>query len=100
MVKMNNEEIAVKLTENEQRSKSNTRRIEGLERDHETLGRLVTAVEVIATKFENVSDKVDKIDTKVEALESVPSDKWKTFWSCAVSAFISAVITFLVHKFM
>jgi hypothetical protein len=32
MVKMNNEEIAVKLTENEQRSKSNTRRIEGLEK--------------------------------------------------------------------
>lgn len=97
---MNNEEIAVKLTENEQRSKSNTRRIEGLERDHETLNRLVTSVEVIATNIKNMAEKVDKIDTKVEQLEAVPSDRWKNFIGYAMSAVVSAVVTFLVHKFL
>lgn len=97
---MNNEEVAVKITENEQRSKSNTRRIESLERDHGTLNRLVTSVEVIATNMTNMNEKLCKIDSKVEQLEAVPSEKWKTFASCAVSAVISAVITFLVHKFL
>lgn len=97
---MNNEEIAVKITEQEQKTKSNTRRIENLERDQETLNRLVTSVEVIAANIKNMAEKVDKIDGKVEQLEAVPSDRWKTLISCAISAGISAVITFLVHKFL
>jgi hypothetical protein len=60
----------------------------------------VTSVEVIANNMKNMNEKLSKIGAKVEQLEAVPSEKWKTFASCAVSAVISAVITFLVHKFL
>lgn len=97
---MNNEEIAVKLTEVEQRGKSNTHRIDRMEKNQEALNRLATSVEVLATNIKNMAEKVDKIDGKVEQLEAVPSDRWRTLISCAISAGISAVITFLVHKFL
>ena len=68
---MTNEEIAVKITENEQRSKSNTKRLDRLEADHDALSRLATAVEVIATNQSNIAEKVDKIDKKVDQLEAI-----------------------------
>ena len=100
MVNMTDEEIAVKLTEGEQRGKSNTRRIDKLEKDQEVLHRLVTAVEVLVTKQSAMAEKVDKIDDKVSDLEAVPSDRWKSLIGYVVSAAVSALITLLVHKFM
>lgn len=41
---MTQEEIAVKLKETEDRSRSNERRIEGLERDQRALNQLATSV--------------------------------------------------------
>lgn len=96
---MTNEEIAVKLTEEEQRGKSNTHRIDKLEKDQAVLHRLVTAVEVLVTKQTAMAEKVDKIDSKVSALEAVPSDRWKSLIGYIVSAAVSAIITILVHNF-
>ena len=95
---MSNEEIAVKIAEQEHRGKSNTHRIDKLEKDQEVLHRLVTAVEVLVTKQTAMSDKVDKIDSKVSALEAVPSDRWKNLIGYAVSAAVSAIITLLIHN--
>jgi hypothetical protein len=100
MVNMTNEEIAVRLTEHDQRGKSNTHRIDELEKNQEVLHRLVTAVEVLVTKQTNMAEKVDKIDNKVSKLEAVPSDRWKNFVGYVVSAAVSAIITLLVHKFV
>ena len=41
---MTEQEISVKLTETQQRAKSNTRRLEQLEQQHTDLNKLVTAV--------------------------------------------------------
>lgn len=96
---MTNEEIAVKITENEQRSKSNTKRLDRLEADHDALSRLATAVEVIATNQKNMSDKINKIDKKVDQLEAVPSDRWKALIGYIVAAAVSALFTLLIHNF-
>ncbi len=47
---MTEQEISVKLTETEQRAKSNTHRIEKLEQQQKDLNKLVTAVEVLASR--------------------------------------------------
>lgn len=96
---MTNEEIAVKIAEIEQREKSNTKRLDRLQEDHDALSRLATSVEVIATNLKNISAKVDKIDGKVDQLESVPSDRWKSLIGYILSAAVSALITILVHNF-
>ena len=72
------QEATVWLTEMEQHVRGNTRRIEGLERGQETLNRLVTAVEVLATRQENIGDNLQKLSGKLDALESRPQRRWES----------------------
>ena len=65
---MTTEELAVKLEAVEQRSRSNTRRIETLEKTADALNQLITSVQVIAAKA----------DGKVEALEGKPGRRWES----------------------
>lgn len=58
---MTEQEISVKLTETEQRAKSNTRRIEKLEQQQKDLNKLVTAVEVLASREKGVETDVKEI---------------------------------------
>ena len=53
---MTEQEISVKLTETEQRVKSNTHRIEKLEQQQKDLNKLVTAVEVLASREKGRGD--------------------------------------------
>ena len=47
-----------RLTQVEQRSKSNTHRLEKLEESTEAISRLATSMEVMASKQEQVADTV------------------------------------------
>ena len=58
---MTEQEISVKLTETEQRAKSNTHRIEKLEQQQKDLNKLVTAVEVLASREKGVETDVKEI---------------------------------------
>jgi hypothetical protein len=73
---MSNEELAVKLAETESRSKSNTHRIDALERDQEALNTIATSVAVMANEQKTISKKVEDIDVKVDALETKPAKRW------------------------
>lgn len=96
---MTNEEMIRDITKTKEWAKENTRRLDRLEADHDALSRLATAVEVIATNQQNMSEKVDKIDKKVDQLEAVPSDRWKSLIGYITAAVISAIFTLLIHKF-
>jgi len=67
------EELTEKLAETEQRARSNTRRIEGLERGQEALNRLATAVEVLAAKQESMGKNVESLSGKLDTLENRPA---------------------------
>lgn len=95
---MSNEELIATITEVVQREKSNTKRLDRLEADHDALARLATAVEVIATNQKHMTEKVDKIDEKVSQLEAVPSDRWKSFIGYILSAAVSALFTIIIHN--
>ena len=74
-----------RLTEVEQRSISNTHRLDKLEESTEAINRLATSMEVMAERQEQVVETVGKLDTKVTALETKPAKRWddlvdKTIW--------------------
>lgn len=80
---MNQEEMAVKLAEVEQRSKSNTHRINELAEEIDAVNRLATAVEVMATEqkyqteaMSNIKQSVTDLDKKVDAIERKPGKRW------------------------
>ena len=60
---MTNDEIVKAIAENAQRSKSNSHRIDDLEKNGELLHKMVTALEVLATQQKNVAEQVEKIDS-------------------------------------
>ena len=69
---MTREEMIQAVTENTQRSKSNSHRIDELAGSVEALNKMALALEVLATKQSAMSDIVDKIDNKVSAIEKSP----------------------------
>lgn len=80
---MNEQEMEARLTRVEERSKSNTHRLDDVEKKVDTLQRLTTAVEVMATEqrhqtetMAEIKEDVTALGTKVDAIEKKPGKKW------------------------
>lgn len=80
---MTQEEMAVRLVETEARSKSNTHRLDEMNEKVDTLNRLATAVEVMATEQKHqtetmaeIKTDVNTLGTKVDAIEKKPAKRW------------------------
>ena len=86
---MTREEMIQAITENTQRSKSNSHRIDELAGSVEALNKMALALEVLATKQSAMSDIVDKIDNKVSAIERSPVKTMKALVGYIVAALCS-----------
>lgn len=93
---MTNEEIAVKLEDHEHEIGSLKHRMKAAEESNSVLNRLVTAVEVMATKQESTMQSVDRLTTKVEALEAEPGKRWKFVIEKAIYFVVAAVVGFML----
>ena len=87
-----------RLTQVEQRSKSNTHRLEKLEESTEAINRLATSMEVMVSKQEQVAETVEKLDGKVTALEEKPAKRVDSLVDMIFWAVCAAVITFLLAR--
>lgn len=67
-----------RLTAVEDRSKSNTLRLNKLEENTAILNRLATAVEVMATKQDTMGESVERLEGKVDSLEGKPARRWES----------------------
>ena len=82
---MTEQELSLKLTENESRARSNTRRIEKLERRQDDLNKLVTA-----------ESDVKEIKADVKSITEKPGRRWETLIDRVLYALIGAAVTFLM----
>lgn len=89
-------EFAEKLVEIDQRSKSNTHRLEAVEKNQEALNSIATSVAVMAEQQKNISKKVDDIDNKVDAIESKPAKRWDSMMDKLIAALVGAFLAWLV----
>lgn len=89
-------EFAEKLVEIDQRSKSNTHRLEAVEKNQEALNQIATSVAVMAEQQKNISKKVDDIDNKVGAIESKPAKRWDSMMDKLIAALVGAFLAWLV----
>lgn len=87
-----------RLTEVEERAKSNQHRIDKLEASTEAINRLATNMEVMVEKQDRVADTVDKLDGKVTALEAKPARRWENMVDKVAWAVVAAVIAFLLGR--
>ena len=103
------EQEKVTLIETEQRSLSNTHRIDAIEEemheiqnDQKAIYKIATSVEVIAQrvstiedKVEDTNDKVNKLSEKVNENEIRPYEQVAKNWNKVKVAVISAVCTLI-----
>ena len=71
-------------------------RLDKLEESTEAIAEIAASVKVIATEQKQISHTVDKLDTKVEALESKPGERYEQIAQNVIWALVAAAITFIL----
>ena len=90
--------IEHRLTEVEERVKSNTKSISELEKRQDDLDELVSTVKVLAVREENVESDVKEIKSDVKSLTNKPAKRWDDFVEKVIWLVAAAVIGFaLAH---
>ncbi len=98
VIYMNEKDIEHRLTEVEGRSKSNTHRLDELERRQDNLDDLVSTVKVLAVREEAVENDVKEIKNDVKSLASKPGQRWDNLVDKIIWAVAAAVIAFLLGR--
>lgn len=87
-----------RLTEIEERSKSNSHRIDSLEKRQDNLDELVGTVKVLAVREENVETDVKEIKSDVKSLTGKSGKLWDGMVEKIIMLVVAAVIGFILAK--
>lgn len=87
-----------RLTEVEERSKSNQRRIEELETRQDNLEDLTVAVNGLAIREENVETTVKEIKDDVKILTSKPAKRWDGLVDKVTLTVAAAIAGYILAK--
>lgn len=87
-----------RLTETEQRSKSNTRRLDKVEKWQADFGDLISTVKVLADREARVEKDVGEIKEAVQEIKAKPGKRWDGIVDKVIYAVVGGVVTFLLVK--
>lgn len=85
-----------RLTDVEARCRSNTHRIDDLEKRQDNLDELVSTVKVLAVREENVESDVKEIKSDVKELASKPAKRWDSVIDKIVMIIVAAVVGYIL----
>lgn len=88
-----------RLTEVEDRSKSNTKRIADIEKRQNDLDELVSTVKVLAVREENVEIDVKEIKSDVKILTNKPAKRWEAVVEKVILVVVAAIVGFVLAQF-
>lgn len=92
----NEHDYRAAIAELTQQSKSNTHRLDKLEQRQDALDKLVTSVEVLATRQETVEGDVKEIKEDVKGLAARPGKRWDSIVSTLLAALAGAFAAWLI----
>lgn len=87
-----------RLTQVEERSKSNAHRLDDLEKRQDNLDELVGAVQVLAVREENVENDVKEIKNDVKSLTGKSGQRWDNLVDRIIMAVVAAIAGFILAK--
>ena len=91
-------EFEHRLTEVEERSKSNTHRLDEMEKRQDNIEDLVATVKVLADREERVEDDVKEIKNDVKTIKDKPGKRWDAIIDKIIWAVLAAMIAFLLGR--
>lgn len=93
---MTEQEMSVKLTETVSRAKSNTHRIEKLERRQDDLDKLAAAVEVLASREQSMETDVKEIRADVKTITLKSGKRWDAMLDRVLYVLIGSAVSLLL----
>lgn len=87
-----------RITAIEDQAKSNTRRIEEIEKRQDSLEELVGTVKVLAVRQENVESDVKEIKNDVKSLAGKPGKRWDSLVEKIILAIAAALVGFILSQ--
>lgn len=80
------------LIETAERAKSNTHRLDTLEKDTKALQELALSVREIALTTQNMQRQLQEQGSKIEALEQLPAQKWNSAVKTVITTLCSTLV--------
>jgi hypothetical protein len=87
-----------RLTKVEDRAKSNTHRIESLEKRQDDTEKLVTSVAIIAEKQKDMEGDVKEMKCDVKKLIEKPAKRWEGVVEKIIYTVVGAIVAYLLAK--
>ena len=87
-----------RLTAVEERSKSNSIRLDEVEERQKDLNELVSSVKVLALREENVEKDVKEIKSDVKTLTNKPAQRWDSMVEKILFTIAAAVVGFILAR--
>lgn len=87
-----------RLAEVEARSRSNTHRLDNVEKRQNDLEELVSTVKVLAVREEKVESDVKEIKGDVKSLTELPAKRWHGIVDKIITTIVAAVLGFLLAR--
>lgn len=87
-----------RLTEVEERAKSNSHRLDEVEKRQDDLDELVSTVKVLAVREENVETDVKEIKSDVKSLTNKPAQRWDRMVEKVIWAVVAAIVGFMLAQ--
>ena len=91
-------EFAEKLATVDQRSRSNTHRLDELDAWKKDQTELISSVTALATEQKHIKTDVEEIKTDVKAIAEKPGKRWDAIVDKVIWAVCAAVIAFLLGR--
>jgi len=85
-----------RLTQVEDRSESNTHRLEELEKRQDNLEELTSSVSVLAANQKHMEIDVKEIKADVKSLTEKPAKRWDGIVEKAIAALVGAFLAWLI----
>jgi len=89
---MTQEEIAASLADVDSRAKSNTHRLDKMEKRQDNLDKLVSAVAGLQKDMEHTNGVLNEVRVDVKSMMDAPRKRWDTVLTVAFTAIVSAVV--------
>ena len=95
---MDENEIIKKITENESRSKSNTHRIDELERRQDNLDKMTQSIEVMTNEMGHIKSDVQETKSDIKELKDKPAKRWDSVVDKVIMTVVGAVIAYVMMQ--
>lgn len=95
---MTHEELIAAAHDNEQRSKSNTHRIDRLEERQDSLDKLVASVAEMATKQNVMEGDISEIKNDVKKITEKSGLRWESIVDKIILAVVAAIVGAVMMK--